>query len=174
MAYWSEGRATAQQLPCFCPPASADAPHGAAARLASLFSLRCNSLGRVVLRSVACERRKCAINAFVRCGLRKAAIECKVVEYPFSFFFLFFCPLYFFTATARVPRSFARGTPINGGDISFVIFVPNLSRNDFLKNLKEELLVVTNAVICACSAKCISRPSVVQFSIQRFWKFIFK
>jgi len=44
---------------------------------------RCNSPQAVpslsVSRCIACERRKCAVNAFGQCGLRKLTIECEIV-----------------------------------------------------------------------------------------------
>lgn len=71
--------APAQQLPCFCPPASADAPRQGPP-CTSLSSPDATPRTRRSSPDVACERRKCVINAVAR-GLRKAAIAGKVVEY---------------------------------------------------------------------------------------------
>lgn len=72
----------AQQLPRFCPPASADAPRWGPPPSRPSFSLLLCSMqlsSSGPLRHIACERRKCAVNAFARCGLRKVTIRCKIV-----------------------------------------------------------------------------------------------
>jgi len=92
MAYWSEGRAGAAitaLLPagfCGCtsprPASRSYLPLSLSLFLslldATLLAQTAPSLS-IRSRCIACERRKCAVNAFGQCGLRKLTIECEIV-----------------------------------------------------------------------------------------------